>query len=171
MTYTTIPSGWVDIGDPVKKELFDLIKADLDDLDTRTQLVEAASADRDVFNKDVILSSAFTTLTNLWVQEINTATTLSECVIQIYAKGSLTGTLEIDFLKSSTLDGTYTSVFTTKPSYNIGAGSSYGKSSNAVFNSSYQDIAAGNYLKLSITSMPTGAILGRFRINLKGEAT
>jgi hypothetical protein len=171
MTFTTIPSGWLDVGDPTKKELFDYIKANEDDLNTRTTVIEAFGAGLDVFNFDLRNATNFTTLSNMFRKYISKPQTLNDCFIQIYAAGSLTGTVEIDILKSSTLNGTYTSVFTTKPSIDVGVVADYGKSTNQVFSVSQVALIAGDYLKLNITSMPTGGVLSQLKIILTSEAT
>lgn len=171
MPFTTIPSGWLDIGDPTKKEIFDYIKNNEDNLDTRLQSVEAASSTVEVFNFDLRNATNFTTLSNLYRKYITRPQTLNDCFIQIYACGSLTGTIEVDILKASSLNGTYSSVFTTKPSIDVGVVADYGKSTNQVFSVSQVDLIAGDYLKLNITSMPVGGTLSQLKILLTSEAT
>lgn len=170
MPFSSIPSGSIDIGDPVKKELFDLIKNNEDNLDTRLQVVEAFGAGIDVFNFDLRNATNFTTLSNLYRKYITKDQTINECFIQIYAAGSLVGTVEIDVLRATSLNGTYTSVFTTKPSIDVGVIADYGVSTNAVFSVSQQALNVGDILKLNITSMPTGGTLSQLKIILTSEA-
>jgi len=171
MAFNTIPSGWLDIGDPTKKEIFDYIKDNFDNHETRIQSVESFGANVEVLNFDFRNASDFATLTSALVRRINRTMTLNFCMIQIYLKGALTGTLEIDILKATSLGGVYSSVFTTRPSIAFASAVDYGASTNQVFSVSQVNLVAGNYLKLSITSMPANGTLSKFKIILTSEAT
>jgi hypothetical protein len=171
MPFNTIPSSWLDVGDPTKKELYDYIKNNEDNLNTRLSTVEAFGAGLDLINGDIRGASTFATLTNVVVIYITKPMTLNNCFIQVYDKGALTGDLEIDIKKSSSINGTYTSVFTTQPSIDVGVVSDYATSTNQVFSVSQVDLIVGDYIKLDITSMPTNGTLSKFKILLTSEAT
>jgi len=58
MAFLSIPSSWIEIGRAVKKELFDRISTDLDDIDTRVTAVETSGLNKvPIWNSIVDLSS------------------------------------------------------------------------------------------------------------------
>jgi hypothetical protein len=167
--FNPIPASLIQVGKALKKEIFDLIKGNFDDINSRLSVLEAGGARVIVLNNDVILSSSATTFTGLAYFKAPQNFSLNNCEIQIFEKGSIaTGTLEIDIKKNSTPDNAgMASVFTTQPSINFASASDYGVSTNQVFDSTISQVDAGDILRFDITSLPVG--LGKFRILLFGE--
>lgn len=171
MSYTSISSSSIEVGDALKKELFDLIKGDLDDHETRLNSVEATVKKIDVFKFLLLNGSSFSTATGLAYYRAEDDFTLTKGAIQIFEKGSLAGFLEIDIKKSTTdLDGaSFSSVYTTKPKITYSTASNYDESTNQVFDVSAIDIQAGDYLRLDITIAPTGGVIPKIFITSYGE--
>lgn len=158
------------VGDAIKKEDFDVIHNDLADLNARTSSVESASSVRELLTLDVRLAAGYTTLTGLIHFPCPFTITLTDCFIQIYEKGSLTGTLEIDIKKNTTPDDTgMTSVFSTKPSIAYSGASDYEKSTNQTFNVTQSTVDKDDILRVDITSLPTSGYIGKFLLVLRGE--
>ena len=119
MAYSAITAGQVDVGDPVTKDLMDKIKDNFIDHESRIASVEGSSSGGPIFDSLIVNSQQWggsSTLTGISYYRAGNSGTLSAAIInQIDA--STSGTLEIDVLKSTTgIDGTYTTVFNTKPS-------------------------------------------------------
>ena len=170
-TFVTLDSSLLDVGDPVKKEIFDQIKCNEDDLDSRLTLQEQGASKVKVFIQKVINASPATTITELDLFQATADFTLTEFKIQIFETGTLTGTLEADVKKSTTTPatGSFTSVMATKPSIDLGLASDYDESNNAAFDSGQIDVSDGDFLRLDITSLPTGGVFGEFLVKVFGE--
>ena len=169
MAFVTIPSGDIDVGDPLKKDLFDKIKSNEDDLDSRVTSLEGGAGKVEVFNFPVVNASSASTLTGLSYWRASAAFTLIDAKVAIFEKGSLTGTLEMDIKKNTSLDAVgMTTVFTTKPSIAIAGASDYDESTNAVFDSGQISVAVGDYLRLDMTALPS-PVIGKFYVFLIGE--
>jgi hypothetical protein len=167
MAFEVIDPGEYTVGKALRADLFRKIKVDLDDLDARATALETGASKVEIFNADIAVGSFGTTVTGLVYHEALQAMTLSECAIQIYEKGSLTGTLSIDVKKNTTPNSTgMTSVFTSAPTIVYASSSDYQRNTGT-FNVTHQTLAKGDILRFDITSMPVG--LSRFRIVLIGS--
>jgi hypothetical protein len=171
MAFVTIPSGLIDVGDAIKKELFDLIKSNLDDHETRISALATGQAKIDVFDFDIRLGSIATSYTGMVYYRARQAFTLSAVVLKIYEAGALTGTLECDVKKNTSQDNVgMSSIFTTRPSIALASASDYDESTNQVFDNTKINIAVGDILRFDITSLPTNGTIGKFMFNLYGVA-
>ena len=171
MAFSAISSAVIAVGSAIKKELWDKVKLNFDDLDTRLNVIESTSAKIPIIKFYVLNASDFSTATGLFYWESNDTLTITSAYVQIFEKGSLTGTFEVDIEKSTTnLNSTsFTSIFTTKPSINFTTASDYAKSTNQVFDSTKTSIVPGNYLRFDITQTPTGGVMSKFLITVYGE--
>jgi hypothetical protein len=166
MAFDNLTATEIEVGKAVKKDLFRKIKDSLADLDTRATALEGGSGAIDIFNTDVFIgNNPQTAGVAFWEAPFDL--TLTECAIQIFARGVVTsGTLTIDIKKNSTPNPTgMTSVFTSAPTMNLASVSDYNRSTGT-FNPTYQDVLAGEILRFDITSLPTN--LTAFRLILKG---
>jgi hypothetical protein len=171
MAFEVISSSEIEVGDPLKKELFNKIKNSLDDHESRMNAVETGLSKVVVFNFPITNATSASTFTGLTYFEAAFPFTITACEIRIYEKGSLTGALEIDVKKSTTgMDSAdYTSIFTTKPKITLASASDYDRSTNQAFNVSMTTLSAGDTLRLDVTEMPSGGVMGKFKILLYGE--
>jgi len=171
MAFVSIDSATIDVGAPLKKELFDTIKENFDNLDDRLNNVEAGTTRVPVIKFDMRNASSFPSATGLFYYEADSDFTLTDCFIRIFEKGSLAGVLEIDIKKSTTdlADGSFATVFTQKPSITFSGASDYDASTNQVFDATKVNINAGDFLRLDITQAPSSGVIGRFLLTLFGE--
>lgn len=171
MSFTPIDSSILDVGDPLKKDLFDLIRANEIDLNTRMSAQEVKSAKVPFMKFYLLNASSFSTATALVYYEADQNFTITDAFIRIFEKGTLTGTIEIDIKKSTTdLNSTsFTSIFTTKPSITLSTAADYAASTNKVFNSSLITVQKGNFLRLDITQAPSNGVLPKLLISVYGE--
>jgi hypothetical protein len=170
MAFTSISSTSIEVGDALKKDLFDLIKGNEDDLNTRLTAVESSSKKIDVFKFLLLNGSSFSTVTGLAYFRAEDTFTITKAAIQIFEKNSLAGFLEIDILKSTTNlnSASFTSIFTTKPKITYSTAADYDISTNQVLNSAMINIVPGNYLRLDITIAPTGGVIPKILIDCFG---
>lgn len=171
MAYTSINSSSIEVGDPIKKELLDRIKANEDDLDARVTALSVGAAKVEIFKYLLLNGSSFSTATGLDYYQAIESFTITNAEIRIFEKGSLTGSIEIDVLKSVTnMDSpSFTTIFTTKPKIVLASASDYDTSTNQVFNSGQVAINAGDILRLDITIAPTNGPLPKLQIIVYGE--
>ena len=172
MAFTAISTGDIDVGDPVTATLMDLVRTNLDDLDTRTSTLEAGVGKIEIFQGPVIIGSPSSgTLTGISYYQAPAALTLISAIITIFEVGSLTGDLEIDLQKSTDYDSAnFATVFSTKPKVALGSASDYDTSAAhtaAVFSTT--SVSLNNILRLDVTALPTG--MGKFNIFIFGEST
>jgi hypothetical protein len=168
MAFVTIPSSWLDVGDPTKKELFETIKDNLDDLDTRVGTFELSANKVVVFNEYIVSGSKLvvtSAIERMTVFRAPSEMTLLTAILTNYRAGT-SGILEVD-VKKGTSPSTLTTVFTTKPSISYTAGNN-SQSSNAVFAGTIT-VSQNEYLQLNITGVQTTQ--GPFHFLMYGEIT
>jgi len=169
MAYSEVNSNLYDVGDPVKRELFNGLNENIKDHETRITAVEAAAGRMVVWNFPIQNATLSNTLTGLTYWTVPFDLTIIEATCGIFEKGSLTGTLEIDIKVNTSRNPTgMSSIFTTKPSIAFAGASDYDNSSNGVLNS-LAELDEGNVIRFDATSMPSNGVLGAFVINVIGE--
>jgi hypothetical protein len=154
MAYST--PNTVSVGDAVKKDDYDKLKNNSIDHEARVAALEVGAAviviiDKDISNLSQYVNAA-STLEGLIRYQAKQNLTLSSAILTD-TEGATSGTFEFDILKATTIGGTYTTVFSTKPS--ITANGSAQESSNAAF--SVTSVSAGDWLRFDITSVAVGA--------------
>jgi hypothetical protein len=176
MAFTTISSALIQVGKPILKSLFQSIKDNEDDLNTRLTSVEAIASKRIFYSTPVLGASNFTTLTGLTQVRVDASIDVTDILIGIYddTTAITSGTLEIDIVKATGAGGgadfsTSVSLLTTRPSIDFSTASDYDESSNQVINATNAALVEGSYLQINITSKP--ADLGKFFIYCIGEAS
>jgi hypothetical protein len=159
------------VGDALTKSFGDGIIDNQADFQTRITSLEGSAQKIVVFDSTIYNALTASSLTGIIFFRSPSAFSLTAAVISIYdtTGSSLSGTLSFDVQKASSPDFTSsTSVFTTKPS--LTSFTSYTESSNAVFKTDgTEDIAADDFLRLDIDSLPTGDVLPRIQIHVYGE--
>ena len=154
MAFTTIPTGWLDIGDPCKKELFDQIKDNEDDLDSRLTDVESSLTNETPIQFQVqgpywFESTTITDAAGVIRVPFNITLTGSRLIIE--DDGS-SGTLTTDVKVSTNGGSTWATIFSSIPSIAQGSGD-YTEDTGTL---STTDIDAGDLLRLDITAAMTG---------------
>jgi hypothetical protein len=172
MAFVTIPANAIEVGDPITKDLFDKVKDNFDDHETRILSQETSQKRIELINCIFGNAVSASTLTGLFDVNAPQDLTITECYVQIYEKGSLGGELEIDIKVNSTPNDTgMTSIFTTLPKITYASASDYDKSTNQVFNGAQTSVTEGHNIRLDVTELPTGGTIGKFRVVLYGEVS
>lgn len=169
MAFTPINNAEIAVGNAVKKELFEKVKDNFDDHESRISALSLGAAPVVVFHFDVVNASSASTLTGLCHYEAIAAFTLTTVKVQIFETGSIvSGILEIDVKKSTTDldDANFSSVLTTLPSIDFSTAVDY-DSDLGVLDGVAQSVGAGDYLRLDVTSLPS-LPLGKFRVLVYG---
>jgi hypothetical protein len=168
MAYNAFTNSEIQVGKAIKKELWQKVKDNFDDHETRLAQAVAGSSKIEIFNIDFLIGSFGNTITGVLYHEALQDMNVIEGAIQIFDKdGIVSGVLSIDVKKNTTPDNTgMVSVFTTAPSINFATANNYDRSTGTL-NPSNQSVLKGEILRLDVTSLPVG--LGKFRIILIGE--
>lgn len=170
MAFTSISSSLIQVGKAITSSLFTTVKDNFDDLNARLSAVEAGASKIVLYNEIIQNAASASTFTGLDFFRVQSSFDLTDAKVYIFLKGSLTGTLEVDIQKSSTADFTSSvSVFSTKPSIDFSTASSYDESNNAVLDETNKSVSEGDYLRLDVSSLPSGGVIGSFGIYLIGE--
>lgn len=168
MAFTPISSSTIQPGDPITSDLFTKIKDNFDDHETRINALAVGSAAIDLINEDVYIGEGLTsTFTGaLYIESFN-ACSITEIAIQLFEKGTASGTLTIDIKKNtSTNPSGFTSVLSVLPSLTMASASNYQRQTGTI-NASNQTLAVGDIIRLDLTSIPTN--FRRFRIIVKAQ--
>lgn len=171
MAFETISNLAIAVGSAIKAELWSKVKNNFDDHETRLNQVESSSSKLEIIKFYVLNGSEFSTGTGLFYWESNDTFTITSAYVQIFEKGTLAGTFEVDIKKSTTdlNSASFTTIFTTKPSIAFASVADYAKSTNQVFDPTKINMVPGNYLRLDITQMPTTSVMSKFLITVYGE--
>lgn len=171
MAFSSLSSTLYEVGKAVKKELFQTLKANQDDLNTRLLNVEASASKVRFFNGTVFSAARFSAATGLLFHRVEASYDVTDAKVIIFDKQGLTsGILSLDVQVSSSADfTTSSSLFTTEPSIDFSTASAYDESTNAVLDNAVKSVTEGDYLRFDISSIPAG--LSRFQIYLIGEPT
>lgn len=172
MSFLTIDPNKIKVGDPITKEIFDLIRTNFDDHESRLNAFEAGAVKIPVFDFEIVNNTMYPpSMTGIAYYTARQAFTITDCFIQIFEKGTLTGTIQIDIKKSAGAnlsDGSFTSIFSTKPSVAFASASDYARSTNQILNAG-QAIAIGEVLRLDLSAIPTTGFIDRFIVCCYGE--
>ena len=169
MAYTSINSANIQVGKAIKKELWDLIKSNLDDHETRLLALSGGSGKLNLINTDInIGSTSSSLLTGAFYIEIIQDCIVTEGAIQFFAKSpATTGNLVVDVKKNTSTNPTgFTSLFTSAPTLSASTDPDFTRATGTV-NPSTQVLNIGDILRVDITSLPVG--LQKFRLVLVGE--
>lgn len=173
MAFSSIGASLVAVGAALKQELFQLVKDNFDDHETRINSVEGAINRITPWNGTVTNATTAASITGgFGIYQATADFTLNTAQIGVFdvSATSWTGTLEMDIQKSTSADFTSsTSIFTTKPSIDMTTVSDYDVSTNAVFGAGAA-ISTGEYIRLDISSLPGNGVLGKIQLLVEGEA-
>lgn len=170
MAFSSLSNTLIEVGRAIKREIFTTLKDNQDDLNGRMTTLEGGANKVQIWGGIVTNASSASTLTGLAYWPAPATFTILEVKIGIFEKGSLSGTLEIDILKSVDRDPlNFVSVMTTKPSIPFVSASDYDDSTNAVIDVTKQNITQGDWLRFDVTSLPSSGIIGKFVIEVFGE--
>lgn len=157
MAFVAVSSGAIAVGEPVTNTTLDLIRTDLDDLDSRITTLAVGT----VATTPIILSvnGVYTNYVanGILKDTINSNIRVTGVFLLIDNAGSA-GSTTID-IKYSRAGSAYTSILSTLPSIPYTAGNDKISSTSgtaAVVNATYRDLDAGDLIRLDITAAQTG---------------
>jgi hypothetical protein len=170
MAFNILPESLIEIGKPLIKNIFTILKGNDEDLNDRVNSLEGAFNKIVFYSGLITLGSSATSATGLMFHRVQSDIDLTDAKVAIFTTGTLQNILQIDVKKSSSLDFTgAVSLFTTRPSIDFDTASDYDESTNAVIDTNVSSLQEGDYLRFDITALPTNGTLGKFTFYLIGE--
>jgi hypothetical protein len=176
MAFITIPSTWIQIGTAIKKQLFDRIKDNFDNHETRLAGVEAGISKVELFNFEVagyITNYTIAELTGIGTFKANSNLTITEAKIILIngpfspISSGLNGAIEIDLQRSVDNGLTWNSIFLVRPIIEDGVNTTGSMSQTPTFIVGSESITQGDLVRLSITAKKD--IQGSFLVQVYGE--
>lgn len=169
MAFSSLSSALYAVGKPVVRALFNTLKLNQDDLQSRLSTVEGAASKIVFYSGSIYPAGTYASVTGLIFHRVQAAIDITDAkVIVADFTGISSGTLEIDVQKATSRDfSSSVSVFTTKPSLDLSTASNFDESSNMVLSGSNKILFEGDWLRIDVTSLPTG--LGYVGVYLIGE--
>lgn len=157
MSFTALNTPEIAAAEPVKQELFQKVKDNFDDHESRLGSVETAVSTFDPidFNFNGLYWKYVTPQTGVMYYRVARTIDVIAGRLSI-AKAGTSGTTEVDALVSvGDGNGPYTSIFSTKPSVGFAAGDG-ATSTNGVLTSNPVTITAGSWIRVDLTAAQSG---------------
>jgi hypothetical protein len=166
MAFTSLSNTLIQVGKAVKKEIFQVVKDNFDDHETRLNSVEFQQAANFIFNGDISLFGFDSNNPDVYYYKAPTNFSLSDVEGQLFTKQSIvTGALSVDIQKSiNTNDVNFSSCLTSDLSFNFATDPNY-TSKQATIDGSNSTFITDDVLRIVITSIPEG-FTGRILLRL-----
>lgn len=166
MAFVPIDINTIEVGDPITKEIMDLIKYNFDDLDTRVSSLSVSGGSIYILNGDVSLIGYSTSNPDVFYYKAKQSFSVNEFSVQLFTKQGITsGNLVLDLEKASnTNDANFSTILTSTLSFNFASDADY-LSKSATIDSGANDFVSGQVLRIKITGVPTG-FNGKILINI-----
>ena len=156
MAYTPIDPNTIKVGDPITKELLDLIESNFTDHEERINNNEASGGSVHVLNAAFHLGNLNTTDPVIFYYKAARAMDITDFRVQIFNKGSITtGTLSIDLEKSvDTNPSNFNSILSADVSFNFASAANYSEAVGTLTVGS--EVDEGEVIRVKITGVPAG---------------
>ena len=169
MAFTAIDPNTIEVGDAIKKDLFDLIKSNFDDHEARITALGTGAGRISLINTDILIgSNGDGFLTGALHVEVIQDCIVTQGAIQLFLIApATTGSLTVDVKKNTTTNPSgFNSIFSAAPTINVATAANYDRATGTV-NPAEQSLVVGDILRVDITGLPAG--LQKFRVVLIGE--
>ena len=166
MAFIAIENNIIKVGDPITKEIMDLIKDNFDDLNTRVSGLSVSGGSIYILNGDVSLIGYSSTRQDVFYYKAKQDFAINEFSVQLFDKQGITsGNLVLDIQKAiNTNDANFSTILTTPLSFNFASDADY-SSKSATIDSGANNITTNQVLRIKITNVPTG-FFGSILINV-----
>ena len=158
MAFSSLSDALYAVGKPIVRAIFNTLKNNQDDLDTRLSTVEGSTNKIVFYSGSIYTAGNYASVTGLIFHRVQSAIDITDVkVIAGDFTGISSGTLEIDVQKASSRDfSSSVSVLTTKPSLDLSTASNFDESSNMVLSVGNKVLSEGDWIRIDVTSLPTG---------------
>lgn len=156
MSFVTIDPNTIKVGDPITKDLWDLIKLNFDDHELRINSLATSGGTVFIFNGDLSLVGFNIENPNIFYYVARQDFSINDFRVQLFTKQGITsGNLVFDLQKSSnTNDANFSTILTTSLSINFASASDYSVTTASI-DPTKNDVLTGQVLRIKITNIPT----------------
>ena len=166
MAFETINSSEIDVGKPLKKDLFRKIKTSLDDLDSRVSNLSLAGGTFQLFSDSVMMPKYYAGSEYIISFRAHANLSITEIKLQLMRGTSSSGSLILDVLKGSNVSSLL-SVLTTNITLDTATATTSTVISAAI-NSLNQSVTSGQLVVVKLLNKPTESVM--FNISINGGA-
>lgn len=157
MAFLPIDSNSIKVGDPITKDLWDLIKANFDDHELRINSLSTSTGTVFIFNGDIDFSGFRISQPDIFYYKARQDFSVNDFRVQLFTKQGLTsGSLVIQLEKSvDTNNSNFSTILTGPISFNFASAADYSQQVAGI-DPGLNDISTDNVLRIKITNIPTG---------------
>jgi hypothetical protein len=157
MAFVAIDSDTIKVGDPITKELFDLIKSNFDNVDLRITSLATSGGTVFIFNGDIDFVGFSSSEPDIFYYKARQDFSINDFRAQLFDKqGVASGNLVLDLQKASdTDDANFASILTASLSFDFASDAAYSEKV-ATIDSALNDILTDEVLRVKVTGLPTG---------------
>jgi hypothetical protein len=169
MAFLPIDTNTIKVGDPITKDLWDLIKTNFDDHELRINSLSTSGGSIHIFNGDIDLTWFKITSPDIFYYKAPQEFSVNDFRVQLFSKqGFVAGNLVFDLQKSiDTDDSNFSSILQTSLSFNFASDADYSQKV-ALIDSGVNTIPADSVLRIKITNIPTG-FYGKILVKIGGQ--
>jgi hypothetical protein len=168
MAFTSIDPNKIKVGDPITKDLLNIIKDSLDDLNTRVQDLVDAGVTTYVINGDVSFYGYDPADPSIFYYKVRNLFSISDFRVQLFSKqGISTGVLSLDLQKSpNTNDATFESILNSSLNIPFSTSLDYSQHVSSI-DGDKNDLQLDEVLRVKVLSLPAG-FTGKILISISG---
>jgi hypothetical protein len=171
MAFLPIDTNTIKVGDPITKDLWDLIKSNFDDHETRLNSLATSTVSIYVINGDIDFVGYSSLDPNIFHYKVRQDFSLDDFRVQLFTKQGITsGTLAFDLQKSvDTNNANFASILSGTFSFDFSSGLVVDYFEKvATLNSALNSVSVGNVLRVVVTNVPFG-FNGKVLMNIGGQ--
>lgn len=155
MAFVPIDANKIKVGDPITKDILDLIKLNFDDHESRINSLATTGGTVYILNGDVSLRNFNISSPGIFYYKARQDFSINDFRVQLFTKqGITTGSLSFDLQKANnTNPANFVTILNSELSFNFGTELDYSEKIASI-NSSLNGILTGEVLRISITDKP-----------------
>jgi|PlaIllAssembly_1097288.scaffolds.fasta_scaffold106588_2 hypothetical protein len=157
MAFNPIDNNTIKVGDPITKDILDLIKANFDDHELRINSLATTGGTVFIFNGDVSFVNYSSLRPDIFYYTARQDFSVNDFRARLFTKDGITsGNLTLRLEKSNDPnDANFLSILTSDISFNFATDTDYTEEV-ASLNASLNDITTGQILRIKVMGIPSG---------------
>jgi hypothetical protein len=169
MAFLPIDTNTIKVGDPITKDLWDLIKTNFDDHELRINSLSTSGGSIHIFNGDVSLVGFKITESDIFYYKAPQEFSVNDFRVQLFTKQGITsGNLVIDLQKSTdTNDSNFSTILQSSISFDFSSDPDYHQEV-ALIDSNENTIPTDSVLRIKITNIPS-TFDGKILVKIGGQ--
>jgi len=156
MAFLPIDTNTIKVGDPITKDLWDLIKTNFDDHELRINSLSTATGAVFIFNGDIDLAGFKISQPDIFYYKARQDFSINDFRVQLFTKQGITsGNLVIELEKSiDTNNSNFSTILTGPISFNFASAADYSQQVAGI-DSVLNELITDSVLRIRITNIPT----------------